>query len=94
MPNALERIANGEEPNDVASSIADEAPDYRTYTCWMEFTDLAAWQEDISELGDPSAEDLTVTVASRALYIIAERLVYALIAEAKEEDDDSDDSDD
>lgn len=93
MPDVLERVALGEEDvSDVVSETANSAPDYRTYTCWQEFADLQAWQEDISEFGDPSAEDLTISVASRALYIIAERLVNVLITEAKEADDD--DSDD
>jgi hypothetical protein len=90
MPDVMERIENGEDAHDVASKIADEAPDYHTYTRWQEFADLAAWQEDITELGEPSPDDLTKSVAGVALYIIAERLVNALIEEARSQEEDND----
>jgi len=77
---------DSEEPSDVAHEIADGAPDYRTYTRWKEFVDLAAWQEEPESDEWPS--DLT-EAAAVALYQIAERLVGALHSEL--ETDDADD---
>jgi len=57
--------------------VADAAPSVYTFTRWQEFTDLAAWQEDATELG-ASADDLT-GAAGVALYVIAERLALALV---------------
>ena len=57
--------------------VADAAPSVYTFTRWQEFTDLAAWQEDATELG-ASADDLT-GAAGVALYMIAERLALALV---------------
>lgn len=96
MPDVMARIDAGEDMSDVASQTADNAPDYRTHTRWQEFTDLTAWQEDISEFGGSlhRDEDLTNTVAGVALYIIAERLVYALIEEARSQEENDDDNDD
>lgn len=65
--------------------IADAAPDVYTHTRWQEFTDLAAWQEDISEYGEIDGDDLERSVAGVALYMIAERLAWALLEELAEE---------
>lgn len=46
------------------------------YDCWEVFTDLGAWQIDLSDYS-PSLEDLT-SVARLALYAIAEELIIAL----------------
>lgn len=75
----LERYDDGSYDDDTACEIADDAPSIYTYTLWKQFTDLAAWQEDISDLSDPSG-DMNRN-ASIALYMIAERLVRALHAE-------------
>ena len=61
---------------DAIHEIADAAPDVYNFTRWSEFVDLAAWQEDISEYGEP--EDLT-GAAGFALYMIAERLAVAVL---------------
>ena len=61
----------------LAEEVADGAPSIYTFTRWQEFTDLAAWQEDATELG-ASADDLTAA-AGVALYMIAERLALALV---------------
>jgi hypothetical protein len=74
-----------EDIGDTAHEIADGAPDVYTSTRWAEFVDLAAWNEDISELMPEAGNDLT-GAAGVALYIIAERLVYALHAELTGED--------
>jgi hypothetical protein len=62
---------------DAVHEIADAAPDVYTFTRWSEFVDLAAWQEDISEYGDPAGDNLT-RAAGVALYMIAERLAVAI----------------
>jgi hypothetical protein len=59
--------------------IADEAPDYRTYRRWLEFADLAAWQEEPEVSGEWPC-NLT-DAAGIALYQIAERLCHALVDE-------------
>lgn len=46
------------------------------HECWAVFTDLGAWQIDLSDYS-PSLEDLT-SVARLALYAIAEQLITAL----------------
>jgi hypothetical protein len=74
-----------EDIGDTAHEIADGAPDVYTSTRWAEFVDLAAYQEDVSELMPEAGDDLT-GAAGVALYIIAERLIYALHAELTNED--------
>jgi hypothetical protein len=69
---------------DDSHEIADGAPSTYTYTRFQQFVDLAAWQEDISELTDGSTD--MEAMAGIALYIIAERLVNALL-DALESDD-------
>jgi hypothetical protein len=59
------------------TEIADLAPDVYTYKRWQEFVDLAAWQEDPSELG--SASDDMTEAAGACLYLIADRLIRALL---------------
>ena len=77
--------------------VADAAPSVYTFTRWQEFTDLAAWQEDTTELGvtleraynlrgarGGGNDDLT-GAAGVALYMIAERLARALVEAWAEE---------
>ena len=59
------------------SNVADCAPDVYTAQKWREFTDLAAWNEDVTEFGP--VEDMD-KAASVALYMIAERLATGLVA--------------
>ena len=77
---------------DGSHEIADSAVPVYTHERWQVFVDLAAYNEDASELG-ATADDLT-GAAGVALYMIAERLVHALadeLSEALDEDDDEDD---
>lgn len=76
---------DAEDIGDVSHEIADGAPDYRTYTRWQEFADLAAWQEEPESGEWPS--DLT-DAAAVALYQIAYRLVGALHSELETPDED------
>lgn len=78
--------------NDLVHEIADAAPDVYTYKKWCEFVDLGAWQEDLSDYG-PMEDDVD-RIGSIALYVIAERLAYALFEELCELDDDSDGEED
>ncbi len=57
--------------------IADNAPDVYTHTLWSEFVDLAAYNEDASELG-ADASDME-KCARICLYMIADRLTRALV---------------
>jgi hypothetical protein len=73
-PEDIER-----EMQDRAHEIADTAVPVYTHDCWQVFVDLGAYNEDASELG-ADASDLT-TAAGVALYMIAERVVTALVTE-------------
>ncbi|MGH7612223.1 MAG: hypothetical protein ACREN4_09415 [Candidatus Dormibacteria bacterium] len=75
--------------SDTISEIADGAPDVYTHQRWLEFVDLCAYEEDISELAGAEA-DLT-KLAGYALYQIADRLARALFEEARVEIADADD---
>lgn len=64
--------------------ITDAAPDIYTSGKWRQFVDLAAWQEDpVGEYGPDVAKDLD-QLASIALYMIAERCAWAVVAEIGE----------
>lgn len=78
--------------NGAVSEIADGAPSVYTNTRWTEFADLAAWQEDPTELGFEGS-DMT-QAAGICLYMIAERLAWALIEEAKDNTPDADEDND
>jgi hypothetical protein len=79
------------ESGDGAHEIADSAVPVYTHERWQTFVDLAAYNEDASELGG-DASDLTA-LAGVALYMIAERLVQALAEELSEALDESYDPD-
>ena len=82
--------------SDELVELVDGAPSVYTAERWAEFVDLAAYNEDGADLGGfPS--DLT-DAAGVALYMIAERLAWALLREyaetlaewiAEHEDDDA-----
>ena len=83
---------NNDEPgpygwDDTAHEIADSAVPIYTYQKRLTFTDLAAWQEDLSEWEQPG-QDMD-QLSSLALYMIAERLAYALFEELAESVEDS-----
>jgi len=69
------------------SEIADGAPSIYTHTLWGQFVDLAAYNEDPTELGVEAggidADDLS-RAAAMCLYIIADRLARSLLEEAAE----------
>lgn len=59
------------------AEIADNAPDVYTHARWMEFVDLAAYQEEPDAIGE--WPDSLTDCAGIALYQIAERLCNALV---------------
>lgn len=72
--------AEGDEwPSDVVHEIADGCVPVYTHDRWVTFVDLAAYQEDVSELAG-GGEDMT-TLAAYALYQIAYRLAAELLIE-------------
>lgn len=62
---------------DVMAEIADGAPDVYTHGRWLEFVDLAAYQEEPDAVGE--WPDSLTDAAGIALYQIAERLCVALV---------------
>ncbi len=91
--NVLEWFDNEQSGDfdDYAGELADNAVPVYTHERWRVFVDLAAYDEDISELGSDSS-DLT-EAAGVALYLIAERLARALHDEYAEADEDDEDDD-
>ncbi len=74
---------NCDYPEDFPAEVADYMVPVYTHEIWTIFTDLAAYREDVSELGfvfDPTNTD---KYGQTALYMIAERLVNALIEETE-----------
>ena len=73
-----------QDVDDVVAEVADDAPSVYTDTMWREFVDLAAYREDLDELGvtDGGLEPQ----ARICLYMIAERLARALWDAAREEE--------
>ena len=76
----LEMIADDDITERRVWEIADNAPDVYNHARMQEFTDLGAWQEDITDYTEPTGD--IIKDAGMALLIIAERLVRALCAEA------------
>lgn len=96
----VENIEKGyldpDDPSDLVHEIADDAPDVYTHTRWLEFVDLAAYQEYPTEFepGGPDLKDpdYLFDLPGRCLYVIADRLCHALLDGLASEgsDDDSD----
>lgn len=84
-----ERDQYPDDDSDAAAEIADGAVPVYTAEVWRVFVDLGAWQEDATELG-ADASDME-QCAKVCLYLIAERLAGALIAE--QDDSAADDAD-
>jgi hypothetical protein len=62
---------------DAMREVADGAPSVYTHARWQQFVDLAAYTEDIDELG--SGETDMTKLAGIALYTIAERIGDVLL---------------
>jgi hypothetical protein len=74
-----------DEAEDIWNQIADDAPSVYTGRKWEQFTDLSAWQEDVSEFVNVST-DIMDQLASMSLYQIADRLLHALYNELHDDD--------
>lgn len=85
-------LADGGEPDDVkedaAHEISDDAPDTYTHAMWLQFIDLAAYQEQWQELNQetPGNKDMSAQ-ATTALYEIANALVFSIVQELQEQFD-------
>lgn len=62
--------------DDTLHEIADTAVPIYTHQMWATFADLAAWQEDPSEIGADVSD--MAQAASACLYLIGRRLAYTL----------------
>ena len=83
--DVVDRINDDDWNEDAAHEIADGSVPVYTYTMWQTFVDVAAFEEDPSELG--SEERSMNARAGICLYMIARRLADALAAELAEEAD-------
>lgn len=72
-----------DELEDRVHEIANDAPSIYTYPMFQQFTDLAAWQEDLSGWGELTGME---EGARLCLFQIAHRLGSALLLEEEEED--------
>jgi hypothetical protein len=82
------RDGYADEDGDAASEIADGTVPTYTGEVWETFTDLAAWQEDPTELGFDGGD--MEQGAKLCLYLIGQRLAYVLMEQASETDEDED----
>ena len=88
--NPGDTLAERADYNGRLHETADGAvPDY-THERWQVFVDLCAYQEDTDELAGPDTD--MNDRAGIALYMIAERLLRAIL-DAEEPEDDEDDED-
>lgn len=71
-----------------AAEIADNAPSVYTWAKWQQFVGTSAFREDPTELGFNGSD--MGEGAGICLYIIAQRLVYALAQEIQESITDDD----
>ena len=75
--------------DDAPHEIADAAVPIYTYDVWRTFVDLAAYQEDPTELGADGSD--MEQAAKVCLYMIADRLARALFEEHDEQEPDDED---
>jgi len=75
-------IDNDETDEEALDQIANDAPDGAIVRRWQEFVDLKGWQIDTTDLtGDRISARALSEHAHSVLFLIAENLVKALIAE-------------
>lgn len=65
---------------DSLTECADALVPVYTHERWQVFVDLCAYRDDLSDAGLTTCDDMTST-AGVALYVIAERLLSALVSE-------------
>jgi hypothetical protein len=75
----LQQVAEGYDRSDAVHEVADGMVPVYTHEVWEVFTDLGAWtvSEDANELCDASTD--MEQRAKVCLYVIAERLLVALL---------------
>ena len=78
----LAEILEADDRTDAVHEAADSAVPIYTHEVWSTFVDLGAYQEDPTELG-ADASDME-QAAKVALYMIAERCLFALLEETDE----------
>jgi len=83
---AYSNFADALRDGDMDHEIADDAPSIYNHRRMQELVDLAAYDEDVSDYGRP--EDV-ITAAGWALYIVAQRLVSALLDYVSEYDEEA-----
>ena len=83
-----EAIEYGTDLDDAIHEAADGAVPIYTGHRWQVFTDLQGWQfsEEIAKEFGALPTDMTDAIAV-VLYVLAERLIYALEEERDEDDD-------
>lgn len=81
--------------DDASQEVADNAVPIYTAAKWSTFADLGAYQEDVSEFAGDDVSDMD-HLGSLSLYVIADRLVRAILAELADaiREDDADRGDD
>jgi len=90
IDSLAERVAwnsahdEAEDLTDIVNETADGLVPIYTYEMWKTFLDLGAYDQDITELVDASAD--MDQEARLALYVIAERLCRAVITEDTDND--------
>lgn len=93
-----DRLREDEVPEDrwdysgQVHEVADGGPDIYTHTMWSEFVDLCAYHEDPTDLGFDGSD--MQQGARICLFIIAERLVWALLREVGPFDGSEDEEED
>lgn len=75
---------NDDDEDDTRHEVADSAVPVYTAERWAVFTDLCAWQEDLTEFGDQTP-DMTER-AGLALYLIAHRVCRLALDNMARED--------
>jgi hypothetical protein len=76
----LQMLADNDITERRVWELSESAPDVYNHARMQEFTDLCAWQEDITDYTEPTGD--FIKDAGVALMIIAERLVRALCEQA------------
>lgn len=80
------------DQSDSAHELADNAVPIYTHDKWRVFVDLAAYTEDLDDIGGTSGD--MDQDSNLALYLIASRVVAATLAALELETEDEDDTDD
>ena len=79
-------VAEDEDRDEIPFQAADECVPIYTHKVWRTFVDLAAWQEDPTDLS-ADASDME-QCAKVCLLMIGERLAWAILEDMGTEDED------